>query len=156
MRKIILSTILAVGFAATTTMAGENTGYLLQLASKQEMLSQNIMTAYKKGDRGTSALEVVDALKSGHLKLKSAIHNPEIDNLLVYLNYRLDDRSYIPRHFSQAAPSHKLPLYPVPLIYQTVCALSGRCQRISSLPSPLTSPIAIAEYPLTPTATVET
>ena len=91
MRKIILSTILAVGFAATTTMAGENTGYLLQLASKQEMLSQNIMTAYKKGDRGTSALEVVDALKSGHLKLKSAIHNPEIDNLLVYLNYRLDD-----------------------------------------------------------------
>jgi len=90
-KRVILSTILAIGLSATAALAGENSNYLLQLASKQERLSHNIVTAYSKRDRGTSVLAVVDALESGHSKLRSGIHNPDIAYLLVYLNHRLDD-----------------------------------------------------------------
>ncbi len=91
LRKIILSTIVFIGLSTTGVMAKGDTDYLLKLASKQEVLSQNIIKAYKKQDKGSSALSVIRALESGQMKLKSDISNPDIDYLLVFLNNCLDN-----------------------------------------------------------------
>ena len=91
LRKIIISTLLTMSLSTTGVMAKNNTDHLVKLASKQEVLSQNIIKAYKKQDNGSSALVVIKALELGQTKLKSDIHNPEIDNLLVFLNICLDD-----------------------------------------------------------------
>ena len=91
LRKIIISTLLTMSLSTTGVMAKNNTDHLVKLVSKQEVLSQNIIEAYKKQDKGSSALVVIKALESGQTKLKSDIHNPEIDNLLVFLNICLDD-----------------------------------------------------------------
>lgn len=91
LRKIIISTLLTMSLSTTGVMAKNNTDHLVKLASKQEVLSQNIINAYKKQDNGSSALVVIKALELGQTKLKSDIHNPEIDNLLVFLNICLDD-----------------------------------------------------------------
>ncbi len=90
LRKIFLSTVLVLGLSSTTLLAKGDTDYLVKLASKQEALSQNIIKAYKKQDKGSSALAVIKRLESGQIKLKSDIQNPEIDYLLVYLNSCLD------------------------------------------------------------------
>jgi len=90
-RKIIISTILAVALSTTGAMAKNTADYLVKLASKQEALSQNIIKAYKRQDKGTAALAVIEALESGQTKLKSDIDNAEIDYLLVYLNSCLDN-----------------------------------------------------------------
>lgn len=91
LRKIFLSTVLVLGLGTTALIAKSNTDDLVKLASKQEMLSQNIIKAYKKQDKGSSALAVIKRLESGQIKLKSDIQNPEIDYLLVYLNNCLDN-----------------------------------------------------------------
>ena len=91
LRKIIISTIFIIGLSTTGAVAKSNTDYLLKLASKQEVLSKNIIKAYKNQDKGTSALAVIKTIESGQVKLKSDIHNPEIDYLLVFLNNCLDD-----------------------------------------------------------------
>jgi hypothetical protein len=75
----------------TGALATGESSALLKLVSKQEALSQNIIQAYKKKDRGSSALAMIDALESGHQTLKSSIDDPEIDYLLVYLKTCLND-----------------------------------------------------------------
>ena len=91
LRKIIISTLLTMSLSTTGAMAKSNTNHLVKLVSKQEVLSQNIIKAYKKQDNGSSVLVVIKALELGQTKLKSDIHNPEINNLLVFLNICLDD-----------------------------------------------------------------
>ena len=91
LRKIIISTLLTMSLSTTGVMAKNNTDHLVKLASKQEVLSQNIIKAYKKQDNGSSALAVIAVLESEHTKLKSNIRNAEIDNLLIYLNICLGD-----------------------------------------------------------------
>ena len=91
LRKIIISILLTMSLSTTGVMAKNSTDHLVKLASKQEVLSQNIIKAYKKQDNGSSVLVVIKALELGQTKLKSDIHNAEIDNLLVFLNICLDD-----------------------------------------------------------------
>jgi hypothetical protein len=88
---MILSAVLVAALGTTGVMAKGNTGNLLKLASKQETLSQNIVQAYKKQDRGSSAIALISALESGQMKLKSNIDNPELDDLLTYLKTCLND-----------------------------------------------------------------
>jgi len=90
LRKMIISTLLAMSLS-TCIMAKDNTDSLVKLASKQEVLSQNIIEAYKKQDKGSSVLVVIKALESGQTTLKSEIEDSEIGNLLVFLNICLDD-----------------------------------------------------------------
>jgi len=90
-KKILFSTLLAIGLSTTGAIAKSNTDQLLQLAAKHETLSQNIIEAYKKQDRGSSALALIDTLESGQKRLKANIKDPEIDYLLVYLNSCLND-----------------------------------------------------------------
>ena len=85
-KKLILSVVLITALGTMEVMAKSDTNNLLTLASKQEMLSQNIVQAYKKQDSGSSAIVLIDRLESGQMRLKSNIDNPEIDYLLTYLN----------------------------------------------------------------------
>jgi len=91
LRKTIMTTLLTICLSTTGIMAKGNTDHIIKLVSKQETLSKNIIKAYKKQDNGSSVLVVIKALELGQTKLKSDIHNPEIDNLLVFLNICLDD-----------------------------------------------------------------
>jgi len=89
--KIIISTLLIFSLSTTDTMAKGNTAHLVKLLGKQEKLSQDITIAYKKQDKGSSALLLIDAIESGQNMLKSNIDNAEIDNLLTYLGICLKD-----------------------------------------------------------------
>jgi len=84
---MIISALLLIGFSTTAAVA--NTQHLVQLASKQEKLSQNIMKAYQT--KSPSTLVLLKDLESGQMKLKSDIHTPEISNLLTYLTMCLRD-----------------------------------------------------------------
>jgi len=89
LKKMILSTVVAIGLSTTGAIAKKNT-HLITLASKQETLSYSIGSAYKKQDNH-SVLAAIRTFKSGQKKLKTQINNPEISNLLVYLNLCLKD-----------------------------------------------------------------
>jgi hypothetical protein len=91
---MILSTLLVLALGTTTAVAKNNTDTLLKLASKQEVLSQKVVQAYKNG---SSATTLIEALESGQVKLKSNIDNPEIDYLLVYLKSCLNDLKTVVR-----------------------------------------------------------
>jgi len=80
-----------MGIGTTGIMAKNQSGNLVKLASQQEILSKNIMKAYGKKDNGMAALAVIQTLENGQMKLKSDIHNAEIDNLLVFLGVCLGD-----------------------------------------------------------------
>jgi len=90
LKKVFISTIIVMGLSTAVACAKSHTD-LVKLASKQERLAQNINKAYKKQDKGLSALSVINTLESGYTKLKSDIHNAEINNLLLYLNICLSD-----------------------------------------------------------------
>jgi len=103
LRKIILSTVIAIGLSTTAAMAQKNT-QLVTLASKQETLSYTIGKAYSKQDNN-SVLAAIKTFASGQKKLKTQIKNPEISNLLVYLNFCLKDLEKVVKkpHTSQNA-----------------------------------------------------
>jgi len=84
LRKVILSTLLAIGLNTTGVMAKGNT-QLANLASKQETVSHIIVKAYKKQDSG-SVSTALATLESGHKKLQSQTRDPEVKNMLTYLN----------------------------------------------------------------------
>ena len=83
LKKVIMSTVIIIGFSSAAFAKGDT--HLINLASIQEAASQNIIKAYKKDDTG-SVLASLRVLESGHKSLESKISNPEIKNLLVYLN----------------------------------------------------------------------
>ncbi len=84
-RKIVLSTLLLIGLVTTSSVANTQNTHLIELASKQEKLSKNIMQSYAKDHAST--LKLIQEFESRQNKLKSTIRIPEIVNLLKYLNF---------------------------------------------------------------------
>jgi len=80
---------MAIALSSTAVYAQSN-NQLVTIASKQETLSCTISKAYKRQD-SSSLLSAIKTLESGQKQLKSQISNPEISNLLVYLNLCLKD-----------------------------------------------------------------
>lgn len=89
MRKIILSSMVFVGLVVTGAMA-QGSGDLVRLASKQEALSQDIGKVYRMQD-GSSLRTMIKSIKSGQKILRARVDNPELRNLLTYLNVCLNE-----------------------------------------------------------------
>ncbi len=95
-QKTILVILLAVALGATGAIANKltlksDTAQLISLAGKQQQLSQKIVDAYGKRDKGINIAITIKALEAGQEKLKYDIRNPEIDNLFVFLDICLDE-----------------------------------------------------------------
>jgi hypothetical protein len=88
-KKLILSALLLLGFTTTSSVANTKNNHLIQLASKQEKLSKNIMQSYTNNH--SSTLKLIKEFESGQNTLKSTIRIPEIVNLLKYLNFCVDN-----------------------------------------------------------------
>ena len=84
MKRMVLSAMVLIGLATTGAMAG-GSGNLVQLASKQETLSRDIGKVYKMQD-GSSLHTMIESIKSGQKILRTRVNNPELRNLLTYLN----------------------------------------------------------------------
>ena len=111
LKKMIMSMVLTVVFGATGLMAKGNSAELEKLVSKQEKLSQNIVIAYQKRDRGVSALAIIDILESEQTKLKSQIDNPEISNLLTFLTMCVKDlKAVVKKPYSSKNVEHVVEL----------------------------------------------
>jgi len=93
--KILISALLLTGLCTTTIVAKGNISELSKITSKHETLSKNLITAYSKKDKGASALTIIKTLESEQKTLKSHIKNPEITNLLTYLNMCIKDLKII-------------------------------------------------------------
>ena len=91
LRRLIISAIVMIGLGTSMTYAKGNTAELAKLASTQEKLSKNIVSAYKKRDKGSSALAVINQLESQQMELKSKVKNPELDYLLNFLHVCVND-----------------------------------------------------------------
>jgi len=91
LKKFIISAVLIVGLGTPMALAKGNTAELAKLASTQEKLSKNIVSAYKKRDRGASVLVLINQLESQQMKLKSKVKNPEINYLLNFLHVCVKD-----------------------------------------------------------------
>ncbi|WP_292656706.1 hypothetical protein [Nitratifractor sp.] len=63
---------------------------MVQLASKQEKLSRDIGKVYKMQD-GSSLHTMIKSIKSGQKILRTRVNNPELRNLLTYLNVCLKE-----------------------------------------------------------------
>ena len=95
-QKPILTILLTIMLGATGVIANgltlkSDTAQLINLARKQQQLSQKIVTAYSKRDKGINIATTIKALEAGQEKLKYDIRNPEIDNLFVFLDICLDE-----------------------------------------------------------------
>ena len=90
-RKIITTTFLVVALSTTGVIANESSTALKKLTVQHEKLSKKIITAYGKKDKGNSALAILNTLESEQKTLKSQIHNPEINNLLIFLTMCIKD-----------------------------------------------------------------
>lgn len=88
--RIIASAALFMALNTTAAVAKTDKNRLVKLASKQEVLSQNITKAYKKQDK-SSMVAIIKRLESGQSALKTHIHNPEISNMIVFLNMCIKD-----------------------------------------------------------------
>ena len=86
-KKVMISAILTVSLF--TTFAAANTT-LANVASSQEKLAHMVTKAYQSKNR-TALLSTIRKLEAGHSKLASKIHDRELKNLLVYLNFCLKD-----------------------------------------------------------------
>ncbi len=95
-RKTILAILLTLSLGITCSIANEltlksDTVQLINLAGKQQHLSQKIVKAYSKRDKSITVVATIKALEAGQEKLKYDIRNPEIDNLFVFLDICLDE-----------------------------------------------------------------
>ena len=91
LEKMIKITLLVIGISTTSVMAKGSSSELSKLTFEHEKLSKEIITAYQKKDKGTSVLAILKTLESEQKKLKSKIHNPEINNLLTFLTMCVND-----------------------------------------------------------------
>ena len=89
LKKIILSAIIGIGLNTIGLMAKSKTD-LMTLASRQEVLSHTITKDYRKQDN-SSLMADIRTFESGQRQLSTQIKNPEISNLLAYLNLCLKD-----------------------------------------------------------------
>jgi len=95
-QKTILAILLAVTIGVTGAIANKmtlksDTTQLINLAGKQQQLSQKIVEAYGKRDKSINIATTIKALEAGQEKLKYDIRNPEINNLFVFLDICLDE-----------------------------------------------------------------
>lgn len=96
LQKTILAILLAVTLGTAGAIANKlalksDTSQLINLAGKQQQLSQKIVDAYSKRNKSINIAIIIKTLEAGKEKLKCDIRNPEIDNLFVFLDICLDE-----------------------------------------------------------------
>jgi len=86
LKQIIKLSIIAVLLGGNVVFAGATTDVL----SKQEALSHKAVTAYKK-HQAKALLSQIHIIKAQNHKLQKEVRDPEIRNLLVFLDICLDE-----------------------------------------------------------------
>jgi hypothetical protein len=98
MKKTFLSiglgiAVWAAGSAGAENLAGilavENGSHLISIADRQAQLSMQIAKGYLQSERNGTDHKLalsIKALKAGQAKLKNSISDPELQNLLKYLD----------------------------------------------------------------------
>ncbi len=91
-KKIIIVSLLTITLGTTVVFANNTANVkLLNIIGKQQVISRSLLSSYHKHKGNTALITKIKSLKSGYATLKSGIHNPEIDNLLIFLDICLDE-----------------------------------------------------------------
>ena len=90
LRKILLSISFITILSTTGAVAKNNANRLITLTSKQEKLSDMLVSSYNKKNQ-TVSFANIKSIEAGQTTLKSSIKDPEITNLLVYLDMCVTD-----------------------------------------------------------------
>ena len=90
LRKVLLSISFITIVSTTGAVAKNNANSLITLASKQEKLSDMLVSSYNKKNQ-TVSIANIKSMEAGQTTLKSSIKDPEITNLLVYLDMCVTD-----------------------------------------------------------------
>jgi hypothetical protein len=87
MLKKTIQTIFIVSFFA---MASLHAGSAAEVLTKQAVLSHKAVISYKKR-QSVALLNQIQTMKMANQQLRTKVRNPEIKNLLVFLNICLDE-----------------------------------------------------------------
>jgi len=91
-KKIIAVSLLTITLGTTAVFANSAANVkLLNIIGNQQILSSSLLASYHKHEKHTALTTKIKSLRSGYATLKSGIHDPEIDNLLVFLDICLDE-----------------------------------------------------------------
>jgi len=88
--KVLLLISFITIISTTGAVAKNNINSLITLAAKQEKLSAMLVSSYNNKNK-TVLIANLKSIEAGQTTLKSSINDPEISNLLVYIDMCLTD-----------------------------------------------------------------
>lgn len=83
--RILISISFVTIVSTTAVVAKSNLNSLITLTTKQEKLSNMLVSSYNKKNQ-TVLIANIKSMEAAQYRLKSSIKDPEIVNLLVYLD----------------------------------------------------------------------